>query len=101
MSITPGSSLTKDPDAITIYTFDWTLWLIGAATIASSLWEIVGADTALTYDTPAIATGSTMTTVRLLGGTKGKTYTLRNRIMTNETPAQTDDKSIRIVVRQE
>jgi hypothetical protein len=101
MSITPGSSVAKDPDASKVYTFDWTLWLIGAALIYSSAWEITGPDSALTKDTETIMAGTKKTSVRLIGGTKGKTYTLRNRIVTNETPTQTDDKSIRVVIRQE
>lgn len=93
-----GANLTKDPDAQRVFTFDWTAD-IGSASISTSTWTITGPDAALTYDNGAIASGSKMTTVRVLGGTLGKTYTLSNRIVTNASPTETEDASITFTIR--
>lgn len=98
MSVKPGETLTKDPDAILTYQFDWASWL-GAALITTSTWEIDGPDAVLTKDQESIVSGSQQAQVRLTGGTAGKSYRLTNRIVTNETPAQTDDRSVTIRVR--
>ena len=99
MSIRPGSTVTKDPNASLVYTFNWADWLVGAATISTSTFTITGPDAALTKDNETIPTGSTTAQVRLLGGTLGKTYTLTCRVVTNESPAQTEDASIRVTIR--
>jgi hypothetical protein len=93
-------TMTKDPDAVLVYTWDWSAWLVGAATIATSTFAIDSApDAALTLDQATIITGDTSTRVRISGGTAGKTYTVRNRVVTNEVPTQTDDRSVYIRVR--
>lgn len=97
MSVSPGQTLQKDPDAELTYQFDWSAWL-GSAEIATSTFTLTGADADLTKDNPSIVTGNQKTQVRLLGGTAGLTYLLTNRITTNESPAQTDDRTIRIKI---
>ena len=93
-------SMTKDPDAVLVYTFDWSAWLVGDATIASSDFVIdVAPDATLTIDNETILAGTTSTRVRVSGGTVGKDYVLRNRIVTSEVPTQTDDRSVKIRVR--
>jgi hypothetical protein len=93
-------TMTKDPDAVLVYTWDWSAWLVGAATITTSTFAIdSNPDNALTLDQDAIVSGSTSTRVRISGGTAGKTYVVRNRVVTNESPTQTDDRSVRIRVR--
>ena len=101
MSILPGVTVTKDPQAEKVYTFDWSAWLVGAATLASSTFAITGPDNALTFDEDAIEAGSTSATVRLLGGTVGKKYTVTNHVVTNESVPQTDDKSIKVQIVNE
>ena len=93
-----GASLTKDPDAQRVYTFDWTDD-IGAASITTSTWTIAGPDAVLTYDNASIVAGSKMTRVRILAGTLGKSYTLTNRIVTNSSPTETEDATITVVIR--
>ncbi len=98
MSVKPGERLDKDSDAIVVYEFDWSDYL-GSATIVTSTWTISGPDSVLTKDQESVVTGSQKTRVRLSAGTRGKSYTLANKIVTNETPAQTDERSITIRVR--
>lgn len=100
MSVQPGATIRKDPSAQLLYEFDWTDWL-GAASIATSTFTITGPDSALTKDNPTIVSGSKKTSVRVLGGTAGKTYKLNCNIVTNETPTQTDDRSVNIAVREQ
>lgn len=95
MSIAPGSTITKDPNSSLAYEWNWSDWLVGAATIAASDFEIdVAPDNSLTLSGESIADGSTSTRVVFTGGTLGKKYRVRNRVTTNETPAQIDDRSI-------
>lgn len=95
MSITPGATVPKDPNSSEIYTWNWSDWLVGAAIISTSTFAVDdGPDSALTLDQDAIVTGDTSTRVRINGGTLGKKYRVRNRVITNESPAQTDDRSI-------
>jgi hypothetical protein len=104
MSVTTihsGGLITKDPDSSKTYTFDWDAENLGASvTITTSTWEITGSDSDLTYDNATILSGSRKTRVRLLGGTVGVKYRVRNRILTNETPAQTKDRSFYVLIEE-
>ena len=102
MSLNPGVTVVKDPNANLVYTWDWSDWLVSPAQIASFTiipQTFVGDATPLVSDNES----KTNTTVihRLTGGTAGKTYTVTVRIVTNETPAQTEDRSIKVTVRQQ
>lgn len=99
MSVRPGSTIQHDPAESLIYTFDWSDWLVGAATISTSTFTISGPDSALTKDNPSIVSGSTSTQVRVIGGTVGKTYTLTNTVVTSESPAQTGERSVYLAIR--
>lgn len=93
MSIRPGATVTKDPDANLVYTWDWSSWLVSPAQISSAVFVIDdNPDGALTLSNDSNTT--TTAQVRINGGTAGKTYKVRCRIVTNESPAQTDDRSI-------
>lgn len=100
MSVTvyDGGTITKDPDASRVYTVDWTDD-IGSAGISTSTWVIAGPDNALTSDNASIVSGNKMASVRLIGGTLGRTYTLTNRIVTNSSPAETEDATVTVLIR--
>lgn len=73
------------------YTFDWNgappgPFLGGGETIISSEWTVANNDGSLSVDSNSYT--STTTTIWLSRGTAGKTYTLRNKITTNSTPAR-------------
>lgn len=91
-----GETITKDPNSIQTYVWNWDdRNLATGVSIASSSWIIAGPDSALTKDQESIVTGDRKTQVRLSAGTLGGKYTVTNRIVTNETPAQTKDWSMK------
>jgi hypothetical protein len=93
-----GELLFKDPEAELFYGMDWSDWLVEPALIAASEWIITGPDEALTAAHPTIVTGSQVTQVQLLGGTLDTRYTVTNRITTNETIPQIDDRSFAVLI---
>ena len=103
MSHAPGTTVRKDPDASLVYTMDWSDWLVGDAEIDTSDWSITApageSVSVLTLDSED--DDGTSASVRLIGGTAGKTYKVTNRITTNETPAQTDDRSFMVAIRHQ
>jgi hypothetical protein len=98
MSYVPGDEVLKDPDAVLVYSWNWDAWLASDAQISSSTWIITGPDAALTKANEIVAPGARASRLKLSGGTLGKRYTVTNRIVTNESPAQTEDRSIKIRV---
>jgi len=83
----------KDPNAVLDYSIDWSTWLATSETITASSWTV---PTGITQTTPAPSFTNTITTIWLLGGTVGTTYTLTNHITTNQ--GRQDDRSITIQV---
>lgn len=97
MSLKPGHEFVQDPDAEKVYTFDWTDW-VGAADVASYELDIDGPDALLTYDNDAIGADDKSVDLRIQGGTLGKTYRVRCRVTTNESPTQSDWRSFSLKV---
>jgi len=105
MSRSPDDLIVKDPDADEPQGFDWTLYLaeLGAAVeIASSSWLITGPDSALTFhgaSTIDVGPLTVKTQAYLAGGTMNGRYRVTNRIVTNSSPAVTDDRSFWVLVQ--
>lgn len=82
--------IDKDPDEITDYTFDWTLWLAEVVDTIASVAFIV--------DSPLINVGyefvGNKATVFVAGGAIGKKYPVTCRITTNSVPARIEDRTI-------
>ncbi len=99
-TISPGDLITKDPSAIKVYQFDWTNYLtdLGAETISSSSFTITGPDAVLTKDNEGVIVGNLKTQLRLSGGTLGATYIVANKIVTNASPANTDERSFTVLL---
>jgi len=122
--IAPGELVTKDPADIRNYPIDWDARNLSvSAQIATSTWTITAispstSDAALTKDSeskltaaeatalltaqgmPRTITGDNrFTQVRLTGGTLNQVYEIANKIVTNETPAQTKELSFRVLVQ--
>lgn len=99
MSLTPNFKI-KDPQEVLVYDIDWgTNWLAPAVTIATSTWTITGPDALLTKDSETIQAGLRTTRVRLSAGTSGYKYLITNRIVTNETPSQTGERTFQLLVQ--
>jgi len=114
-TIRAGGLIVKDPNSSEIYAVDWDLEHLRAGVqIASQSFLITGADAVLTKDSEGLLTAAQATTqfartvtldnrgtsLRLLAGTLGVKYTVTNRIITNESPAQTKDASFKVLVQQ-
>jgi hypothetical protein len=119
LTIREGELVTKDPSDSKVYVFDWDLDNLSAtATLTESTFTITALspstiDTALTKDTEARLTSAQATTatgrvvilnnrvtqLRLIAGTLGQTYQIANAVVTDETPAQTKERSFRLLIQ--
>lgn len=99
-----NNQFKKDVNAILDYTWDWRAKTNGTG---SSDWLAVGENIAtatLTAD-PALTlantsnTTSQVTTFVQPGGAPGTTYKVTCKIVTNSTPARTDERSIYITIQ--
>lgn len=97
----PGDLVQKDPSSDEPYGFDWTAWLLelGAGVlVGTSTWTITGADAILTKHNDTTVVGDLKTQVYLAAGTVGVTYKVTNRVITNSSPAVTDERSFQVYV---
>lgn len=97
----PGDLVVKDPSSDEPQGFDWTAWLaeLGAGvTIATSTWIITGPDAMLTKHDESIVGGGLKTQAYFAAGTVGSQYTVTNHVITNSSPAVTDERSFGVLV---
>jgi len=105
ITLSEGGLVVKDPADVKLFTADWGAQnLADAVTVSTSTWTITAispatADTALTQDQASILTGGRKTSIRLSAGTLGQLYEVANKIVTSETPAQTKERSFRVLVQ--
>jgi hypothetical protein len=86
-------SVTKDPNAVLDYQFDWSDWLADGDTLSASTWTPASG---ITVDSSARTT--TTATVWLSGGTAGQVYEVVNHVTTVD--GRQDDRTLRVRVRQ-
>jgi hypothetical protein len=84
----------KDPDAVLDFGLDWSDWLESADVIAASAWT----STPIGLTLASESFDDTKAVVWCSGGLPGTTYTLTNRITTDD--GRTDDRSIEVVVTE-
>src|SRR4051794_20554589 len=103
LTIEDGGLIVKDPADQTVLTFNWDDHLAAGVGISTSLFTVTAVrpstDTALTTDSASFSSVARTTQARVLGGTVGALYELANKVVTNETPAQTKERSVRILVQ--
>ena len=105
ITIEDGGCAPKDPADESVYVFDWDeRHLAASVTITTSTFTVtvirpVG-DTALTKDNESILAGNRKTQLRLKGGTLGAMYRIDNKIVTNESPTQTKERSFFVKLEQ-
>lgn len=88
-----AGKFVKTPEASVSYSIDWASgYLVGAQTIATSVWAATPTGLTLTNETEA----SGVTTVKISGGTHSVEYTVRNTITTSD--GFTDTRTIVISV---
>lgn len=84
----PGAELFQYEDDEIFRGFRWAKWLDDAAiSIFSSDWSFDGPDDTLVLASPSILSDQ-RTRVLVKGGTAGATYTVINRIVTDESTPQ-------------
>lgn len=101
MSVTvyDGGTIIKSPGSSRLITVDWTAD-IGDASIVTSTWTIVNPpDGAFTVSNPSIVSGSKKASVLLVGGTLNRDYTLKNVIVNNASPAETEEATVTVRIR--
>lgn len=86
----------KDAQAVLDWAFDWSSWLQAGESISGT--PTVTVDAGLTKDSQSNTTS--VVTVWLSGGTVGNTYKVACRIVTNSSPARTDERTIAIRVTE-
>ena len=107
LTILDGDQVTKDPSESRVFLFDWDAYNLAAAvTITTSTWTLTplypsATDAVLTKDSESILTGDRKTQLRLTAGTLGQTYEIANKIVTSESPAQTKERSFRLLIEQQ
>jgi long-subunit fatty acid transport protein len=105
-TIRPGDTYVIDPADKRVVVFDWS-GLAAAAEVSTSTFTIgtirQNGATALTKDNPSILAGNRSTQVRLdaTTATAGDIYTLANAVVTNESPAQTIERQITVLVQNQ
>jgi hypothetical protein len=104
LTVEDGAQITKDPETIRIYGWNWDRYLEDAVTVVQSSWLVLpvrpksAGATPLTVDNAALQVGSRATQIRVLGGTKGHVYKLTNRVIPSSIPAESFDASITILI---
>lgn len=89
----------KDPDEVLDYTIDWqgtTNPVLGTSeTIITSTWTV---PSGITKDSDSKT--NTTTTIVLSGGTDGVQYEIANKIVTDNSPARTYERTVSLQVRE-
>ena len=101
ITIPAGGYVSKDPSGVNVVWFNWTTYLanlVSAQTIATPTFTITGDDANLTQDQVTAVDSNRQAQVRLSGGTLGKRYQVTSRIVTNGTPAETEERSITVII---
>lgn len=107
-TIRAGQQITLDPSDKRVIQVNWddealtTGVSISTSTFTISVIQQNGV-TALTKDNPTIVSGSRKTQVRLIAttATAGDRYQVSNEIVTNESPAQTIERSFYVLVENQ
>ena len=106
VTVKPGDTIVYDPADVRTVVFDWDNDnLATSVETSTSTFTITtvtqNGATILTKDNPSILTGNRKTQVRLIAttATAGDVYELANTIVTNESPTQTKEQSIRVLVQ--
>ena len=98
-----SQAFVKDPDSTEPVSLDWSDYLeeLGSGVqILTSTWLITGPDSTLISASPTVLSGRLQTQTFLTGGTLGGRYTVTNRIITNSTVADIDDRSFPVLIQQ-
>ena len=87
------ATVEKSPGASLTYTIEWAAWLSGGDTISSYVWTVpAGLTSVLESNT------TTQTSIKLSGGTQGKSYEVKCNITT--VAGLTDERTLKFTIEQ-
>lgn len=107
-TVNDGSAIAKDPSDAQVIRYDWSEVLATSVAIAESTFAVTTVQagdpsgTALSTDNASILSASPYnsqhTQVRIVSGAAGGIYRVGNTIVTDESPAQTFERSLTVIV---
>jgi hypothetical protein len=107
LTIVDSGMAVMDPSDIRRFRFDWdSLYLASGVAITTSTFTITpilqNGATVLTKDSESIVPGGRFTQLRLNATTasNGDSYQVNNKIVTDESPAQTIERSFKVLIQQ-
>lgn len=108
VTLPPSALIRLDPSDTRVIVFDWDDEnLAVGVTITAAVWTITAVRqtgvTALTKDNESLTGGSRKAQARLIAttATAGDVYEVACKITTNESPTQTKEQSIRVVIENQ
>ena len=102
LTVNDGALIVKDPSDVSVYTFDWDAeHLAASVTIASQTTTVTGISGDTTTTPLTVATTSPLgiqalsrtVKLKLSAGALGSKWRVDQAIVTDETPAQTKERS--------
>jgi hypothetical protein len=104
VTVSDGNLVTQDPSDVLVYEFDWDDALTSTASIVSSIFTLTRlkgpASPALTQDNDDILSNGRGTLIRLSTIAAGAKWRVDNRIVTDESPTQTIERSFFVLGQQ-
>jgi hypothetical protein len=104
-TVQDGATIVKDPSDISVYVFDWDAQHLGSAVTISGTPTVtvtgVSGDTTttpVTIDQVSVLSGNRKVQCRATAGATGSVWTVICTIVTNESPAQTKQRSVTLLI---
>lgn len=105
-TIRDGGLAAKDPSDIRVFQFDWGAEALEAgASVIISTFQAIGirgdlTTTPLSLDAPSVLPGERQTQVRIDAGARGSIWRINNKIVTDESPSQTIERSFFLLIEE-
>jgi len=105
-TIRDGDMALKDPSDIRVFQFDWGAEALQVgASIITSTFQAIGvrgnlATTPLSLDAPSVLPGERQTQIRIDAGARNSMWRINNKIVTDESPSQTIERSFFLLIQE-
>jgi len=87
------------PTTKEVYGFTWSKRLNTGEKIVTSTWEVIDGDDQLSLSNEDISEDGITTSIMITGGTKGRSYCVRNHVVTDSVPPRELDRDGRLNIR--
>ena len=107
LTIRPNDQITLDPSDEQVVQWDWTDRVVATAAISTSTFTVTAikqnGGTTVTLDSASILVSNRVTQIRIKAttATAGDQCWINNKIVTNEGPAQTWERRIKVLVQNQ